>query len=82
MSGGLVRDIFLAREVADEDAALEGVTVADGAAKHGITLFERIEDGRDGNRGGDVERDLWSTRARLRRGWKDDAACRSLDHGI
>lgn len=56
--GALVREVFLAGEVAYERSALEGIVIADGAAEHRVPRFERIEGGANGRRRGDFERDL------------------------
>jgi hypothetical protein len=56
--GALVREVFLAGEVAYERSALEGVVIADGAAEHRVPGFERVEGGTNGRRRGDFERNL------------------------
>ena len=48
--GRFVGNIFLAREEAQEGAALERVVIADGAAEHGVARFESVEDGAEGDR--------------------------------
>ena len=50
-----MRPVFFAYEEAQEGAALVGGVVADGAAEHGVTGFERVECGAEGDGGGDVE---------------------------
>lgn len=42
---GLMGNVFFAGEEAQERAALLGDVVADGAAEHGITGFEGIQNG-------------------------------------
>ena len=54
--GRFVGQIFLAGEEAQKGAALLRVVVADGAAQHRITGFERIEHGALRHGGGDFER--------------------------
>jgi hypothetical protein len=54
----VVREVFTAGEEADEGAADAGDVVADGALQGGEAGFERVEDGRNGGRSGDVERDF------------------------
>ncbi len=54
----VVREIFAAGEEADEGAADAGDVVADGALQGGEAGFERVEDGRNGGRSGDVEFDF------------------------
>src|SRR6267142_212820 len=56
--GGIVREIFLAREEAQERAPLPRSVVADGAAQHGMTRLERIQDRVDGDGSLDLERHL------------------------
>jgi hypothetical protein len=56
--GALVREVFLAGEVAYERSALEGVVIADSAAEHRVPRFERIQGGANGRRRGDFERNL------------------------
>lgn len=71
---GLVREVLLAGEVADEGAAVVGAVVADGSAQGGVGGFERVEDGGDRHGRGDLEPDLVlhpRERAQVRR--EDDA---------
>src|SRR5437764_11489027 len=51
--GGIVGEIFLTREEAQERAPLPGGVVADGAAQHGMTRLQRIQErvGCDGGLG-------------------------------
>ena len=56
--GGLVGEIFLAGEEADQGTALFGGLVADGAAEHGIFVFEGVQDRALGDRRGNIQLDL------------------------
>src|SRR5438067_233807 len=56
--GGIVGEIFLTREEAQERAPLPGGVVADGAAQHGMTRLQRIQDRVDGDGALDLERHL------------------------
>jgi hypothetical protein len=53
-----VRDILGAGEEAQEGAALQGVVIADGAAKHWVARFEFIEHGAQCGRSGEFKSDL------------------------
>ena len=53
----------LAGEEAQERAAFAGRLIADGAAKHGVGGFQRIEDSGDGRRAWDVEHDFMTVDA-------------------
>ena len=52
---GVVGEVLLAGEEAQEGAALEGDVVADSAAEHGVGGFEGVESGADGGWGGDFD---------------------------
>lgn len=56
--GGLVGDVFVAGEEAQEGTTVEGGVVADGAAEHGIPGLQGIKDGALGRPGGDIEQEL------------------------
>jgi len=43
--GGLVREVFVAGEEAQEGTTEAGLLVADGAAEHGVLEFEGVEEG-------------------------------------
>src|ERR1700675_2025700 len=65
----ILRKVFRAGEEPQECPPLQRVVIADGAAEHGITGFERIEHGTLGGRNGEFERDLavhMSQRAEMR----------------
>jgi len=49
------RQIFFAREEADEWAAFQRPVIAHGAAEHGILRFERVQHGGNGDRRRDIE---------------------------
>src|SRR5436305_275835 len=53
-----MRPVLLAREETDERPALTGNVIANGALQHGVASLERIQDGRDGHRTGDFERNF------------------------
>ena len=53
-----MRIILGAGEEAEEGPALKGDVIANGAAEHGITGFEGVEDGTLGNRTDYFELDL------------------------
>jgi hypothetical protein len=79
--GRIVREVFLAGEVADEGAALQAVVIADGAAEHGVAGFERVEDCGDGDRSRDLKRNFRADTGEITqvRG-QHDADCRSFGH--
>lgn len=56
--GGIVGEILLAGEEAQEVTALVGDVVADGSSEHGVTGLQHVKDGGDGDGCGNYESDL------------------------
>lgn len=53
--GGFVRPVFFASKKTQERPALQGIVIANRPTKHGIAIFQRIQDRRNGDRGSDIK---------------------------